>query len=43
MWSDLERLVEASMREWKIPGLALAVVRDGELATACATCAVPSP
>eukprot|EP01036_Dinobryon_divergens_P010294 gene10294-13790_t len=31
MWSDLERLVEASMREWKIPGLALAVVRDGEL------------
>jgi CubicO group peptidase (beta-lactamase class C family) len=31
MWSDLERLVEASMHEWKIPGLALAVVRDGEV------------
>jgi CubicO group peptidase (beta-lactamase class C family) len=31
MWSDLERLVEASMQEWKIPGLALAVIRDGEV------------
>ncbi|MGJ7569709.1 serine hydrolase [Variovorax sp. RB2P76] len=31
MWSDLERLVEASMQEWRIPGLALAVVRDGEV------------
>lgn len=31
MWSDLEGLVEASMQEWKIPGLALAVIRDGEI------------
>ena len=31
MWSDLERLVEASMQEWKIPGLALAVIHDGEV------------
>ncbi len=40
MWSDLEKqekleklenLVKASMQEWKIPGLALAVVHDGEV------------
>ncbi|MDM0057228.1 serine hydrolase [Variovorax fucosicus] len=32
MWSDLESLVEASMKEWKVPGLALAVIQDGEVA-----------
>lgn len=32
MWSDLENLVEASMQEWKVPGLALAVIQDGEVA-----------
>lgn len=31
MWSDLESLVEASMQEWKVPGLALAVIQDGEV------------
>ena len=31
MWSDLENLVEASMQEWKVPGLALAVIQDGEV------------
>lgn len=32
MWSDLDSLVEASMQEWKVPGLALAVIQDGEIA-----------
>ncbi|MET3494942.1 serine hydrolase [Variovorax boronicumulans] len=32
MWSELERLVEASMEEWNVPGLALAVIQDGEVA-----------
>lgn len=32
MWSDLDSLVEASMQEWKVPGLALAVIQDGEVA-----------
>jgi CubicO group peptidase (beta-lactamase class C family) len=31
MWSDLESLVEASMQEWQVPGLALAVIQDGEV------------
>ncbi|KIQ25075.1 beta-lactamase [Variovorax paradoxus] len=31
MWSDLESLVEASMQEWKVPGLALALIQDGEV------------
>lgn len=30
MLSELDDLVEASMDEWKVPGLALAVIRDGE-------------
>lgn len=30
MLSELDALVEASMAEWKVPGLALAVIRDGE-------------
>jgi CubicO group peptidase (beta-lactamase class C family) len=32
MWSDFDSLVEASMQEWKVPGLALAVIQDGEIA-----------
>ena len=32
MWSELDSLVEASMQEWKVPGLALAVIQDGEIA-----------
>ena len=32
MWNDLDSLVEASMKEWKVPGLALAVIQDGEIA-----------
>lgn len=32
MWSELESLVEASMQEWQVPGLALAVIQDGEVA-----------
>ncbi len=31
MWSELESLVEASMQEWQVPGLALAVIQDGEV------------
>ncbi len=31
MWSELDSLVEASMQEWKVPGLALAVIQDGEI------------
>lgn len=30
MLSDFDDLVQASMQEWKVPGLALAVIRDGE-------------
>ena len=32
MWNDLDSLVEASMQEWQVPGLALAVIQDGEIA-----------
>jgi hypothetical protein len=28
--SDLDELVEASMKEWKVPGLAFAVIRGDE-------------
>lgn len=31
MWREFESLVESSMKEWKIPGLALAVIEDGEV------------
>ena len=31
MRRELESLVDASMRDWKIPGLALAVIEDGEV------------
>ena len=30
MLSDFDDLVQASMQEWKVPGLAIAVIRDGE-------------
>ena len=43
MWNDLDSLVEASMQEWQIPGLALAVIQDGEVAVLRATaCAIPT-
>ena len=29
---DLERLITESMDEWKVPGLAVAVVQNGEVA-----------
>ncbi|MBV9815158.1 MAG: serine hydrolase, partial [Alphaproteobacteria bacterium] len=29
---DLERLIAEAMDEWKVPGLAVAVVKNGEVA-----------
>jgi len=30
--ADLERLITEAMDEWKVPGLAVAVVQNGEVA-----------